>query len=1022
MIKKLFYAFAIAAMVISTPSAVAAPDESPDPQAPQTGVCQGTVKDAYGEAVIGAGLLIKGTQKGTITDPDGNFTLPDLAEGDVIIVSCIGYTTKEIVWNGEASLAIVLDEDNLMLDEVVVTALGIERKAKSLTYATQKVGGNELTRSKETNLVNSLQGKTAGLVITPTASGAGGSSKMIIRGNKSANGNNQPLVVIDGMPMNNDSPTQLSSVYGGRDGGDALSNINPEDIQSINVLKGASAAALYGSMAANGVILITTKSGSQGKVRIDFSSDFTAENAAYTNVFQETYGAPTVAGQLSEYSWGDKISGTPTAGNRIRDFFQTGFNWINSVGISGGTEHSQTYVSYANTFSNGIMPTNSFMRHNMMLKQTFKALNDKLNITASLNYINQKAHNRPRGGQYDNPLNAVYSFPANGDWNYYKENYEVYDENLMYNVQNWFTDTNGDFQANPYWNLYRTASDEQRNRIMATGSVKYNFTDWLNVQARINYDRTVDGYQRAKYASTSQVLSNKDGQLETENYTTTQMYGDVMLNFNKTFGDFSINAAAGASITDYNLQSLEVKQGGDRYIPNYFYFRNSTKNGATNAEKRKMLQSVFGTAQFGWKDMLFLDVTARNDWSSTLAFTPNISYFYPSVGLTAVISDMVKMPEAFNLLKVRGSYSIVGNEMPIYITNPLNGFNNGVVTFNTTIPFTDMQPEKLHSIEAGFDLAMFDNRLSLDFTYYKTNNKNQYFSMNVPSATGYSSYYFNAGNIQNQGVELSINWNQKFGKDFSWLTGFNFSYNKNEIVELDNRIGISEADRLTQVDLGGMFGYNSLLRKGGEFGDLYAKNFIYHDGLVTVNSEGKPQYTPDVVKVGSTCSPINLGWNNTFTFKNWHLYFLIDGRIGGEYIDVTQAVMNMYGTSKETADARDAGGVRVYNQDTNSIETIEARTFYANISSINGGGGDWYVYSQTNFRLRELSLGYTFRDAVGNGKDITLNAVGRNLFFLYKNCPSDPDVAMSTNNGYGSMIYMALPSTRSYGLNVKITF
>lgn len=1009
-------------MVLSASAVAAATSESPAPQAPQSGVCQGVVTDASGETVIGAGLRIKGSQTGAVTDLDGNFTLSNLVKGNVIVVSCIGYATREIVWNGEHSLSIVLEDDNLMLDEVVVTALGIERTAKSLTYATQKVGGGDLTRAKETNLINSLQGKTAGLIITPTTSGAGGSSKMIIRGNKSANGNNQPLVVVDGMPMSNESSAQLGSVYGGRDGGDALSNINPEDIQSINVLKGASAAALYGSMAANGVILITTKSGSQGSVRVDFSSDFTAENAAYTNSFQETYGAPTVAGQVSEYSWGDKISGTPSAGNRIKEFFQTGFNWINSVGVSGGTEHSQTYASYANTDSRGIMPTNTFMRHNMMVKQTFKTLQDKLNITASLNYINQKAHNRPRGGQYDNPLNAVYSFPANGDWNYYKENFELYDDNLMYNVQNWYADINGDFQANPYWNLYRTASDEQRNRIIASGIVKYNFTDWLNIQARLNYDRTVDGYQRTKYASTSHVLCNVDGQLETENYTTAQTYGDIMLTFNKTFGDFSVNAAAGASFIKYDFQSLEVKQGGDRYIPNYFYFRNSTKNGATNEEKRKELQSVFGTAQFGWKDMIFLDVTARNDWSSTLAFTPNISYFYPSVGLTAIVSDMVTMPEAINLFKVRGSYSVVGNEMPMYITNPTNGFNNGVVTFNTTIPFTDMKPEKLHSLEAGFDLAMFNNRLSMAFSYYKTNNLNQYFSMTVPSATGYSSYYFNAGNIQNQGVEISINWDQKFNKDFLWLTGINFSYNKNKIVELDNREGISEADRLTQVDLGGMFGYNSLLREGGQFGDLYAKNFIYHDGLVTVNSDGKPQYTSDVVKVGNTCSPINFGWSNTFTYKNWQLYLLIDGRIGGDYIDVTQSVMNMYGTSRETGDARDAGGVLVYNQDTNSTEMLDARTFYANISSINGGGGDWYVYSQTNFRLRELSLGYTFRNALGNGKNITLNAVGRNLLFFYKNCPSDPDVSMSTNNGFGSMIYMALPSTRSYGLNVKLTF
>ena len=623
-------------------------------------VVTGTITDASTkEALIGASVIVKGTSLGTATDIDGKYRLENVKDGAVLQISYIGMETVEEAVGNRTVVDVELGSNSLNLNEVVVTAMGIERKAKSLTYATQKVKGAELVRAKETNMINSLQGKAAGVVITPNSSGAGGSSKIVIRGNKSAQGNNQALIVIDGVPMSNNTMSQVESVYGGRDGGDALSNLNPDDIASINVLKGASAAALYGSQAANGVVLVTTKKGSSGRVRVDFTSNITIETALDKPEIQSRYGAPVLAnGSLDTNSWGDKISNGVDASS---DFFRTGATYINSVAVSGGTDKIQSYMSYANTTAEGIMPTNDFKRHNMMFKQVYKLLDDRLTLSGSANYITQKGTNRPRGGQYQNPLTGLYTFPANGDWDHYKNNYEIYNEVKQYGEQEWYRDVNNDFSQNPYWILNRVRSQESRNRILVSASARYDFTDYLFLQGRLSYDRINDRWARTVHATTSQVLANPNGEYQEENYMMRTFYGDIMLNFNKTFGDYSVSAAAGASFNDYKQENENLNQGGDRYLPNFWDIANSTKNGSSKGMSRKRLNAVFATAQLGWKDMLFLDVTGRNDWSSTLAFTPNGSYFYPSVGLTAVISDMVKLPTAFNQLKARATYSVVGN-------------------------------------------------------------------------------------------------------------------------------------------------------------------------------------------------------------------------------------------------------------------------------------------------------------------------------------------------------------------------
>ena len=445
--------------------------------------------------LIGCNVVEKGTTNGTVTDLDGKYEL-EVGENATLQFSYLGMTTKEEPVNGHTVINVDMSSDTQKIEEVVVTAMGIQRKAKSLTYATQQVGNQELTRAKDANMINSLQGKTAGLVITPNATGAGGSSKIVLRGNKSAYGNNQPLIVIDGVPMNNPKTTQLTGEYEGRDGGDALSNLNPDDISSMNVLKGASAAALYGSMAANGVIMITTKKGREGAARVDFSSNITIETPLTAPQLQGRYGAIQSGEQLNAKSWGERINNTDKdAKKRLNDFFRTGSTYINSVTINGGTEKVQSFLSYANTTAIGMMPTNDFERHNMTARESFKLFKERLTIDTSLSYITQKATNRPGGGTYSNPLTGAYTFPVNGDWGYYKNNYEVYNAGRNLMGQNWYTALD-DFTVNPYWALNRIKATEKRNRIMASATAKLKITDYLNIQGRLSLDNTFDKFER----------------------------------------------------------------------------------------------------------------------------------------------------------------------------------------------------------------------------------------------------------------------------------------------------------------------------------------------------------------------------------------------------------------------------------------------------------------------------------------------------------------------------------------------
>lgn len=974
----------------------------------QSRTIDGTVTEsASGEPIIGASVIIQGTFKGVTTDIDGRFTIQVTDQNKNLEVSYVGMQNATVPITSAGTYAIKLDAEAVGVEEVVVTALGIRRKAKGLTYATQSVGGNELTTVRTANMANSLQGKSAGLVVAPNSTGAGGSTKILLRGYKSISGSNDPLIVVDGMPLGTPPSSQLSSEFRGRDGGDAISSLNPDDIESINVLKGASAAALYGSQASNGVLMITTKKGKNG-IRVDFTTNATVDQAATYPLFQSTYGQ---ANPTAKYSWSsEKLASDKQIDKRgeIDEFLKLGSTFINNLSIQTGTERAQTYFSYANTYASGIMPENSFRRNNFTVRQTVNLFNNKVQFDVNASFMQQNSHNKLGGGIYSNPLSGLYLFPVGQDITPYKENYEVWDSDRNMMTQNW--PNIEDNQENPWWIQNREAMDDSRTRFLGSLTARYDIADWVNIQARVNTDYTDDYFKQDIHAGTLQVIGGKNGYLNHSSNKFQQLYTDAIVNFQKDWKNWAFTASVGMSYLQTNNHSSSL--WGELYIPNVFIEQNLDMTGRSPIKgegiSNRALTGVFATASVNWKQMIYLDVTGRNDWSSTLAYTNTKSYFYPAFGLTGVISQMAKMPEFINLLKVRGSYSIVGNDLPAYITHPMHSVETNKMVFNQVIPFADLKPEKQHSVEAGFDLAMFNNRFTLDFTWYKTNTKNQLFSVPAPAGTGYTSYYVNAGNIQNHGVEISGNYRMDMGKDWSWSTNLNYSVNASKVLEVDERLN----DQLT---IGGMGNAQIRIKKGGAFGDIYGRTVKRTNGIIDVNDSGSP-ITQDQQYLGNLNPKWLMSWGNTFTYKNAHLYFLIDSRIGGKVVSFTQSLMDEYGVSKASADARDAGGV-----DRGNGQLINAEKYYTTVGGRSNAMGE-YVFDASNVALRELSIGYTFRNLMGPSRNLELSAVGRNLFYFYKNCPVDPNTSLSTGSGWGGMDIFALPGVRNYGLNVKLSF
>ena len=993
----------------------------------QTHTVKGTVKDANGEPLIGVSVLVEGTFNGVTTDMDGAFSL-DVKNGDKLQFSYIGYRTKTLPAPASGQMNVVLEEETTALDEVVVTALGIRREQKALSYNVQTVKGEMLTANKDANFINALAGKVAGVNINASAAGAGSAARVIMRGTKSLSGNDNALYVIDGIPMFDiNTGSESGGTMSKQPGSSGVADINPDDIESMSVLSGPSAAALYGSAAASGVILITTKKGSEGKAKLTYSNSTTFQNVWMTPKFQNRYG--NVEGQFE--SWGKKLD-TPTDYDPL-DFFNTGVTEINSLTFTVGNERNQTFASAAVTNAPGVMPESDYNRYNFSIRNTTKFLNDKLTMDLGASYIVQNNKNMVGSGEYYNPIPALWLFPRGENFDDVRM-FERFDPSRNIYTQYWEEKYPNAFtMQNPYWTQKRMDREARKQRYMFNASLKYDILPWLYVMGRVRVDNAYTTYEEKYYASTIRVLSGEKGmygKTRTMNRTT---YADMMVSMNKAFFDdrLNVNAQIGASLNDM-LEESDRFEGDLASLPNFFSMGNISlsKSKRGDAEWHDQTQSVFGNIELGWDRQLYLTVTGRNDWASMLAFTDKTSYFYPSIGGSWIISETFadNLPNFISYLKVRGSWAEVASSPSRYLTRMQYSYNDQTNQYEwPSIHYnTNLRPENTKSWEVGLSAKFFNNTVGLEFTYYKANTFNQTFQIPASASSGYKNNLIQTGNIQNSGIEAALNYNDSWG-DWKFNTGVTWSWNKNEIIALANGALDPETGKPIEMEyytasgcLGMAGGPTIRLYEGGSMGDLYfnkrlrqsANGYIWKDPQT-----GKVMdETIDYYKVGSVLPKFNMGWTGSLGWKNLNLSWAVTGRFGGQVISDTQALLDRYGVSEASAIARDNGGVEIFGNG-----TVDAKSYYEVISQMPGA---YYVYDATNVRLADLTLSYTLpRTMLRNVCDLTFSVTGKNLWMIYCKAPFDPEATSSTtNNFYQGVDYFQQPSIRSYGFNVKVSF
>ena len=992
----------------------------------------GRVSDTKGLPIVGASVIVRGTTLGVSTDTNGRFSLevPAPASSRVLEISYLGYETARVTVGSRSHFDITLRESSSEIEQVVVTALGIKRQEKALSYNVQQVAPSDITMVKDANFMNSLTGKVAGVTINTSSSGVGGASKVVMRGTKSILQSSNALYVIDGIPMNNvggGGGTEFDS----RGATEAIADLNPEDIESISVLTGASAAALYGSSAANGAIMITTKKGQAGQFRVTYSSQTEFLAPFVMPEFQNRYGTGSYGSVSGSpvYSWGPKLTDAARTGYTPDDFFETGHVYTNAVTLSGGTEKNQTYFSAAAVNSDGIIPNNYYDRYNFTFRNSTQFLQDRLHLDVSASYIVQKDRNMINQGVYSNPIVSAYLFPRGDDFEAVKI-FERWDPARKISVQYWPQGEGGDLRMqNPYWIAYRNPRDTDKKRYMASATLSYDILPWLNVSGRARIDNTNSVYTQKLYASSNTTITEGSSQGHYTEITNAdeQIYADVMANVNKTFGDdWSLVANVGASIND--VRSRELSYRGpirDSGVPNLFtvFDLDREKSRAQKWGWQEQTQSLFGSVEVGWKQMLYLTVTGRNDWASQLAGSPQKSFFYPSVGLSWIPSATFDLPDAFTYLKLRASFSSVGIPFPRFLTTPTYAYDE---TTQQWLPTTfreigQLYPERTKTWEVGLDTRLW-NDLRLSASWYLADTSNQTFQPTVSTSSGYSSMYVQTGCVRNTGVEASLGYGHSW-RDFSWDTNVTFTWNRNEILDLmdgmcDPMTGEPLKDRL---EIKGLGKAKYILKKGGTMGDLYTTSNLKYDenGYIQVDRNGN-FVTTDVgeeIYLGSVLPDYNLAWRNDFSWKGAHLGILFTGRIGGICYSATQANMDLFGVSETSAAARDAGGVLI-----NGREMVDPQRWYAAIAS-QSGLPHYYTYSATNFRLQELSVGYTlprrwFRDVCS----IDVSFVGRNLWMIYCKAPFDPEAIASTGNNYQGIDYFMVPSLRSLGFSLRVTF
>ena len=1000
----------------------------------------GRVLDENGDPLIGVTIVVEGDpSRGTATDIDGAFTL-EVNEGSRMLLSYIGYQTSRVEMTSATTYTIRMTPDTQLLSEVVVTALGIRRSEKALSYNVQQIDGESLVGIKDANFINSLSGKIAGLNINSSSSGIGGASKVVMRGAKSIEQTSNALYVIDGIPMFNFGGGG-NTVFGSQGASEGIADLNPEDIETISVLTGAAAAALYGSDAANGAIVITTKSGEAGKTTISVNSNLEAMEPFRLPHFQNRYGTS------DEYlSWGRKLNDANYMGyDPASDYFQRGMIATQSLSVSTGTDKNQTYISAAAVSSAGIIPNNSYNRYNFTFRNITSFYDDKLKLDVSASYVKQNDRNMTNQGVYMNPLTSAYLFPRGNDWDEISM-FERYNPSRKIYEQHWPSGAATYVMQNPYWINHRNLRENDKERYMASAGLTYQILEWMNFSARIRLDNANNDFTEKLYASTNTLMTegSPNGFFGLTRTLDKQLHGDLLLNINRELGDdFTLHFNGGASFSDM-LSDAFSNRGPIAYgmavsedvtepvgIPNVFNLF-QLSDSQTMREQigwRERTNSLFASAELGYRNAYYLTVTGRNDWPSQLAGpnSVNSSFFYPSIGGSALLSEMISLPRQINYMKLRASWASVGLPFRRFLANPTYSWDasNKVWVTKTHYPLYNLKPERTNSWELGLDTRLA-NGFSLDLTYYYANTYNQTFNPQLSVSSGWSDIFIQTGSVLNQGVELGLGYKNRWN-NFAWSSYYTLSVNRNKILDLaddaENPI-TGEHFSINHLDVGGLGQTRFILKKEGSLGDIYSTTELARDsnGDIYVDENGdiqsqKINQFSDYIHLGSVFPKSNMGWKNDFSMGNFSMGFLLSARFGGVVFSRTQAAMDYYGVSESSAAARDNGGVII-----NGGDLIPAEKWYTTI-----GSGDavapYYVYDATNIRLQEASIGYTFpRKWFNNVMGASLSLTARNLLMIYCKAPFDPETVASTENYYQGMDYFMMPASRSVGMNLRLTF
>lgn len=990
-----------------------------------------TVKDGRSHAPLPGVTVVNLTTKLSMATNETGIANLEASTGDRLQVTLLGYVAQTTVVGNESNVEIILEPDEQTIGEVVVTALGIKRETRGLTYATQQISAESVNDARDNsgNIMSSLTGKVAGAVVTTSSSGPGAAARVVLRGNKSISGNNNALVVVDGVPYDNTPGTQATGTTPNYGTGDGAANINPDDIESINILKGPSAAALYGTRAANGAIVITTKQGREGRYSIDYNGSAAIDQVNMLTDFQNTYGRGNggVAGTNVGESWGEP--GT-TYSNNVRDFFRNSSTFNNSISTYGGTEKVQGYMSYSNNKIGGIFQGNDLKRNSLNLRLNTELI-PGLKTDVKLNYVNQQVDNRPRLGDMGIPVEA-YIMPRDMDEAELRD-FETIDPADGKPLRKYWSGST--LYDNPYWSLNRTSVNQARDRITALGSVSYQLTDWLDVLGRYSFDKYKDVVDGSFYHSTVSLGDVRYGGKYYETHTEySEQNFDFLLNGkNKLSDNIQLNYNVGTSFLKRKYDTFQNMANG-LSIPNNFSFIMATTPEFKDVKRyERQLNSVYASTQLGFYNNIFLDLTARNDWSSTLP-SPH-GFFYPSVGLSVVFNEWLNMPNWVTFGKARASYTEVGNDAEPFLLDQLYQFGlgagQGFVSRNATKAIPDLEPERTKSFEAGLDMRFFNDRLTFDATYYKSNTINQLMYLTLPMASGFSREYINAGKIENKGFELQLTAIPVRNDQFSWNTGVNFATNTNTIVELHEktkRANVTESTNYATV----------VVNEGGKYGDLYGHVWKKDaGGQYVVDANGLPVVESNQ-KLGNFNPKALLGWSNTFTYGNVSLHTLIDARIGGEIVSGTAAYLAAFGVADFTEDHREGDWVipGVHEDGTANSTPITAQQFWTTVSQ-NGRNawGEFFTYDMSNVRFRELAVSYKFNVEGWKGiQAAQVSLTGRNLFFFYRGKskmdipglgkiknPIDPEGALGAGNYQGVEVGLP-PTVRTYGLNVKVTF